>query len=69
MQVVLEEKLVDLEVEEEMWNENVEKMIDVVDSLKDFGKKFKKANDKTRKLMIKLMTKKIIANFLQGRLT
>jgi hypothetical protein len=69
VQVVLEEKLVDLEVEEEMWNENVEKMIDVVDSLKDFGKKFKKANDKTRKLMIKLMTKKIIANFLQGRLT
>lgn len=68
MQVVLEEKLVDLEVEEEMWNENVEKMIDVVDSLKDFEKKFKKANDKTRKLMIKLMTKKIIANFYKGDL-
>jgi hypothetical protein len=55
-------------VEEEMWNENVEKMIDVVDSLKDFEKKFKKANDKTRKLMIKLMTKKIIANFYKGDL-
>jgi hypothetical protein len=67
-QVVLEEKLVDLEVEEEMWNENVEKMIDVVDSLKDFEKKFKKSNDKTRKLMIKLMTKKIIANFYKGDL-
>jgi site-specific DNA recombinase len=55
-------------VEEEMWNENVEKMIDVVDSLKDFEKKFKKANDKTRKLMIKLMTNKIIANFYKGDL-
>ncbi|MGB6338928.1 MAG: recombinase family protein, partial [Candidatus Aminicenantaceae bacterium] len=67
-QVVLEEKLVDLEVEEEMWNENVEKMIDVVDSLKDFEKKFKKTNDKSRKLMIKLMTNKIIANFYKGDL-
>jgi len=43
-------------------------MIDVVDSLKDFEKKFKKVNDKTRKLMIKLMTRKIIANFYKGDL-
>ena len=65
-QIALEERLAELEVEEEMWNENVEKMIDVVNSMKSFEKKFKKANDKTKRFMIKLMTKQVIYNVYTG---
>ncbi len=66
-QVVLEERLAELEVEEEMWNQNVERMIDVVDSMRSFEKKFKEANDRTKKFMIKLMTKQVIYNVFTGK--
>jgi len=38
----------------------------MVDSMKTFKEKFKKANDKTKRYMIKLMTSKVIYNVFTG---
>ena len=44
----------------------VEKVVDMIDNLKDFKGKFQKANDKTKQYMIKLMTNRIVATAYTG---
>lgn len=59
-------RLEELEVELELWTEGVEKVVNMIDSLKDFKGKFQKANNTTKQHMIKLMTNRIIARSYTG---
>ena len=62
----IKDRLEELEVEKEMWNENVGKIIDMIDSLKNFKEKFQKADDKTKQHMVRLMTNRIVARAYTG---
>lgn len=62
----IKDRLEELEVEKEMWNENVGKIIDMIDSLKNFKEKFQEADDTTKQHMVKLMTNRIVARAYTG---
>ncbi len=62
----LNSRLEALDVELEMWTENVGQLIDIIDNIKNFKEKYEKADDRTRNQMIKLMTRKILARAYLG---
>ncbi|MGB3862573.1 MAG: hypothetical protein WA915_10840, partial [Candidatus Aminicenantaceae bacterium] len=57
----IKEKLSELEIQRDDWEGRVERIISIVDSLKDFKSKFIEVDDQKKNQMLRLMTRKIIA--------